>query len=192
MVDHQFHRLLRIDQLRIAAELGHGVAHRRQIDHRRHAGEVLQQHPGGGKGDFLLRRGLRLPTGKRPDIIGGDGDSVLVAQQILEQDAQRIGEPVDGESGLRQRRQPEDFVLPVTDLKRRAGREAILHDFLRLPMDVKWNAVSLKTNGICATPKWQILLYSTQSPPTVQSASRQAPAKRLAIVPDTRQNRVSD
>ena len=39
MVDHQVDRDQRVDPLRIAAERADGVAHRRQVDDRRHAGE---------------------------------------------------------------------------------------------------------------------------------------------------------
>ena len=44
VIDHELDRLQRVDPVRIAAEPRDAVAHRRQIDDRRHAGEVLQQH----------------------------------------------------------------------------------------------------------------------------------------------------
>ena len=40
----------------IAAEPHDAVAHRREIDDARHAGEVLQQHARGHERDFALRR----------------------------------------------------------------------------------------------------------------------------------------
>ena len=46
VVDDELRRDERVDLLRVAAERGHGVAHRDQVDHAGHAGEVLQQHPG--------------------------------------------------------------------------------------------------------------------------------------------------
>ena len=36
----------------VAAELGHGVAHGGEIDHGRHAGEVLHQHARRAEGDL--------------------------------------------------------------------------------------------------------------------------------------------
>ena len=45
VIDHELDRLQRIDALRIAAESGDAVAHRGQIGHARHAGEILEQHP---------------------------------------------------------------------------------------------------------------------------------------------------
>ena len=55
VVDDQLGRLQRIDQLGIAAERLHGVAHRGQIDDRRHAGEVLQQDAARHERDLLRR-----------------------------------------------------------------------------------------------------------------------------------------
>ncbi len=45
VVDHQVGRHQRVDARRVAAHLGHRVAHGRQVDHARHAGEVLQDDP---------------------------------------------------------------------------------------------------------------------------------------------------
>ena len=44
--------------LGIAAELRHGVAHRGEIDHGRHAGEVLHQHARRAEGDLALGRAV--------------------------------------------------------------------------------------------------------------------------------------
>ena len=55
MVDDQIDRHLRIDLLRIAAELLHGVAHGGEIDHRRHAGEILHQHARRAEREFRVR-----------------------------------------------------------------------------------------------------------------------------------------
>ena len=41
MIDHQVDRHQRVDLSRIAAQAGHGRAHRSQVDHRRHTGEIL-------------------------------------------------------------------------------------------------------------------------------------------------------
>ena len=64
VVDHQIHRHQRIDLLRIAAEPRDAVAHRGEIDHRGHAGEVLQQDAGGRERHFLV--GVR--GGSQPAI----------------------------------------------------------------------------------------------------------------------------
>ena len=93
MVDDEVDRHQRVDLLRVAAERGHGVAHRGEVDHRRHAGEVLHQHAGRAVGD--LDAGLALvgqPAGDGLDVVLGDRAAVLVAQQVLEQHLHRIGQ----------------------------------------------------------------------------------------------------
>ena len=95
--------------LRIAAEPHDAVAHRGEIDDRRHAGEVLQQHPRRRERDLLLRPRRDVPAGERLDVVGVDEPAVLAAQQVLEQDLQRVRQPRDvREAGLLERRQAED------------------------------------------------------------------------------------
>ena len=90
MVDDEIDRNERIDLARVAAERGHRVAHRGEIDDGRHAGEVLHQDAGRAEGDLVLRFAAVLrPGGDRLDVLLGDGASVLVAQQVLEHDFQR-------------------------------------------------------------------------------------------------------
>ena len=92
MVDDEVDRHQRIDLLRIAAERGHGVAHRGEVDHRRNAGEILHQHAGRAIGDLDAGRALvGQPAGDRLDAFLGDRAAVLVAQQVLEQHLHRIG-----------------------------------------------------------------------------------------------------
>src|ERR1700686_319704 len=62
MIDDQLHRLERIDRLRVAAHRRHRVAHRRQVDDDRDAGEILEQHARRAKGDFALAWRLRRPA----------------------------------------------------------------------------------------------------------------------------------
>ena len=98
VIDDQLDRLQRIDLGRIAAERLHGVAHRRQIDDARDAGEILQQHAARRERDFLGRLGVRIPLGERLDIGRADGQAVLGAQQVFEQNLERERQP----SGLRE------------------------------------------------------------------------------------------
>ena len=55
MVDDEVDGHQRVDLLRIAAERGHGVAHRGEIDHRGHAGEILHQYARWTVGDLDAR-----------------------------------------------------------------------------------------------------------------------------------------
>ena len=95
MVDDELDRLQRVDFSRIAAEPNDAVAHGREIDDRRHAGEVLQQDARGREGDLLLHFGGHVPARQRLDVLGIDEPRVLAAQQVLEEDLERERQPCD-------------------------------------------------------------------------------------------------
>ena len=54
VIDDELDRLQRVDLLRVASERDDAVAHGREIDDRRHAGEVLEQHARRSEGNLLL------------------------------------------------------------------------------------------------------------------------------------------
>ena len=110
VVDHELGRRQRVDLRGIAPHLCDRVAHRRQVDDRGHAGEVLHQHARGRERDLLARLRLRIPARERLDVLPGDGAVALGAQQVLEQHLQRERQPRDVKA-LLQRVQPEDLVL---------------------------------------------------------------------------------
>ncbi len=83
----------------IAGHVRKRVAHRRQVDHRRHAGEILENNAGGFEGDFGLSRVVRVVLGQRPDMVGGHSVPVKGAQAGLQQNADGVGEPVDVANG---------------------------------------------------------------------------------------------
>ena len=89
MVDDQIDRHQRIDLLRVAAEMLHGVAHGGEIDHRRHAGEVLHQHARRAEGDLAVGGFGLQPLGDRLDVVLGDRAPVFVAQQVFQQHLHR-------------------------------------------------------------------------------------------------------
>ncbi len=111
VVDHQLDRLEGVDPLRIAPHGHHGVAHGRQVDDGGDAGEVLKKHAGRHEGDLPRGDRLRVPAGQGLDLVRGDRRAVLAAQQVLEQDAQGIGETGDVESPRLQRVQSGDVEL---------------------------------------------------------------------------------
>ena len=92
VVDDKIDRHQRVDLLGIAAERLHRVAHRGEIDHCRHAGEILHQHTRRAEGNFMLEFTLPHPFRHRNDIGLLDRAVVLVAQQIFQQHLHRIGQ----------------------------------------------------------------------------------------------------
>ena len=88
MIDHELDRLKRVDAIGVAAQADAPVAHRRQIDHARDAGEILQQHACGRERDFLLKLRAGLPSRQRLDVVRAHEALVFMAQQILEQHLQ--------------------------------------------------------------------------------------------------------
>ena len=95
VVDHQIDRHERLDDFRIAAELLHGAAHRRQIDHQRNAGEVLENDAGDDERDFFVGRRLRVPIRQRLDVLSPDLFAIAIAQDRFEDDANADRQPGD-------------------------------------------------------------------------------------------------
>ena len=89
VVDDEVGRDERVDQARVAPEIGHRVAHDGQVDDGRHAGEVLEQDPGRHERDLRLGGGPRSPGEERLDVLGADDPAARVAEQVLEQDLDR-------------------------------------------------------------------------------------------------------
>ena len=90
MVDDEIDRHQRVDLVGIAAERGHRVAHRGEVDDRGHAGEILHQHARRAEGDLVIfLAAIVEPRDDRLDVVLGDAAPVLVAQQILEHDLHR-------------------------------------------------------------------------------------------------------
>ena len=69
VVDHELGRDQRVDLLRVAAEVGHRVPHRREVDDRRHARQVLEQDARRRERDLVRRLGLRVPPSDRVDVV---------------------------------------------------------------------------------------------------------------------------
>ena len=84
MINHQLRRRQRIDPGRVAAHVSHRLAHRGQIHHTRHPGEVLHNHPRRRELDLLTRIRIGVPARQRPNVVGGDVRAILSPQQILQ------------------------------------------------------------------------------------------------------------
>ena len=119
VVDDELGGKLWIRLRRVAAEVVHRVAHGGEVDDRRDAGEVLVDHAPWREGDLPRGIVLRNPFRDRLDMLLGRG-----AQDVLEQDLQRVRQPLDVEAFL-ERRQPEDLVALAPDVERRASSESV-------------------------------------------------------------------
>ena len=96
VIDDEVHGHERVDALRVAAEAGHGGAHRREVDHHRNAREILQDDARGleRKLHGLRRRGV--PAREAADVLVADLEAVAVAQHRLEQHPDRHRQRRDG------------------------------------------------------------------------------------------------
>jgi hypothetical protein len=129
VVDDQVHGVQRVDLLRVAAQRLDPVAHRGEVDHGRHAGEILHQHARRAIGDLArVLAALGGPCRERLDVVDADGLAVLEAQHVLQHHLQRggqlgeIAEPAASAAGSSNRR------ALVTDLERLAGFRGVVAD----------------------------------------------------------------
>ena len=121
VVDHELGREQRVDLRRVAAEVAHRVAHRGEVDDRGTPVKSWSRTRAGVNAISLARLGLRVP--------GRDGLDVLVVaepEDVLEQDPERVRQPLDVEAVL-QRVEAEDLVLPASHAQRRACGEGVGH-----------------------------------------------------------------
>ncbi len=133
VIDHQVRGHQGIGAGGIGAHGGKGVAHGGEIDHTGHAGEVLKQHARGHEGDFLGAGAFAF--GDERHVGGGDALAVLVAEEVLEQDADREGKARDvGDALFLERRETEVVVVGRADAQLRRCVERIVGHCL----DYKW------------------------------------------------------
>ncbi len=122
VVDHEVGRHQRVDQVRVAAELGHRVAHRGEVDDAGDAGEVLHHHARGQERHLGRRAGVGAPAGQGPHVLLGHEAAAAVAQDALQQhlDRERRAAQVvpDGV-------EPVDGVIAPSRLEHVAGGEGV-------------------------------------------------------------------
>ncbi len=127
VVDHEVHRDQRVDLPRGAAEALHGVAHRREVDHAGHAGEVLEHDARGAERHLHGGGRLRVPAREPEHVLLGDDEAVHVAQRRLEDHADRVREAIDARhAGLAQGVQAEQVDRPGGGGEGGAGAERVL------------------------------------------------------------------
>jgi hypothetical protein len=81
------------DDFRIFFEASDRIAHGGEVDQERHAGEVLEDDAGDRERDFFSGWFLGIPAGEVLDIAGACLKAVAVAEDRLENDAERDREP---------------------------------------------------------------------------------------------------
>ena len=121
VVDHELDRDQRVDLLRVAAEVGHRVPHRGEVDDGRHAREVLEEHAGRREGDLAARLVGRDPAGDGLDVLAR-----AVPEHVLEQDPERVGKARDVPLRL-ERVEPVDLDGAVADGEGGARCELVGH-----------------------------------------------------------------
>ena len=123
VVDHEVRRHQRVDPARVAAEVGHRVAHDRQVHDRRDAREVLQDHPRRHERDLGLRRDTGPPRRQRREVLLPDDAAAGVSKEVLEEDLERERGPLEVHAVPGQDVQPVVVGQPRT--QRRSGAERI-------------------------------------------------------------------
>ena len=134
VVDDEVNLRLRIDGVRVRAQLLRRVAHGGQVHHGGNAGEVLQQDARGLIGDFGMAGAFFHPVANRFDLRLGDQIAVFAAQQILKQHFQRVGQSRNAvEAVLLGLLQVEIYIGLVADLHFAAAIETVLGRHGRAP-----------------------------------------------------------
>ena len=88
VVNNHFRWRQRIDFRGVAAQVLHCFTHGGQVDDAGNAGEVLHGNARRGELDFGAGLCFRVPASQRVDLVGGDVDTVFVAQKVFSQDLQ--------------------------------------------------------------------------------------------------------
>src|SRR6185503_783987 len=90
VVDYKFRRLQRIDERRIPAQFGHGIAHGGKIHDSGHPREVLHENTARRKGNLFVGLAFAVPRGKRTNIFGSDVAGIFGPEKIFKKNTQRI------------------------------------------------------------------------------------------------------
>jgi hypothetical protein len=126
MVDDEIDGLEWIDLLRVAAEPGERVAHCGEVDDGGNAGEILEEHAGCAERDFLLDAAFDVPLCQGFDVRRLDELSVLVSEEVLEEDLETEGKAGGVAAGGRiEGVEAEIRVVPPADFEGRPATERV-------------------------------------------------------------------
>ncbi len=99
VIDHQIHGDARVDDGRVSPGARHRRTERRKVHHAGHAGEVLQQHSGRHEGELGALGSGGIPGEEGQHVLVVHDALSAVAQAVLEQHPDGVGQPVEVPSG---------------------------------------------------------------------------------------------
>src|SRR5687767_1830197 len=95
VIDHELDWLQRVDLGRISSKADDAVAHCSEIDNGVQTGEGLEELPCGREGNLFVEPRRHFPLPESAHVVADDESSVFTAQQVLEQDLQRVRQSRD-------------------------------------------------------------------------------------------------
>ena len=128
MVDDEVGRDQRIHARGIAAQVGHGIAHRRQVDDGRDPVKSWRINPRRHEGDLGVAPGARPPRGQDLHVGRLDDAAARVAEDILEEDLDGHrgtlevdpiadgGQPIDGRQARPERAAGAERIVTGTEI----------------------------------------------------------------------------
>jgi len=130
MIDDKIYWYLRINDFWITTRLSHCIAHCCQINHCRHPGEILHQHPGRPKCNFPTRTPVLDPFNQGFDIARCIFTTTFKSKYIFEQYLERIRQALEATPALiRQPVQIEVMIFLAAYLQHIQGIETIASCF---------------------------------------------------------------
>jgi hypothetical protein len=105
VIDDEIDGHERLDHFCVFAHGVDGGAHSGEVNEQRHAGEILKHDTGYDEGDFIVAWVLRVVVREVLDILIGDLETVVIAEQRFQHDPDgngefgKVRETVFGESG---------------------------------------------------------------------------------------------
>ena len=119
VIDDEVDRLERVDLRSVAAESRERVAHCGEVHDRGNSGEILEKDSRGAERDFFLLLAADVPVCQRFDVLALDELSVLVPEEVFQEDLEAEGEGCCLAAGRRiERVEAIDGVLSPSGLER--------------------------------------------------------------------------
>src|SRR5262249_12987885 len=191
MVDDEIDRRERVDLFRVAAEIEHGPPHRREIDDRRHTGQILHQDARRAEGDLAVGTLVAKPPANRLDIVDSDGTAAFAVNEVFQEDLQGYRQPRDiaEPRRLRRRVKTEIIVALAVDIEGAAGLQRVVTGDAHGQVSLERGALSAarqeaKLGGHDTPPplpikaaKWDLRYPLRRAPPRPPEAASNHPPR---------------